>query len=150
MKDFVMLLPAIPNFLQWLAFIVGIAGFVLTLLTFLAANRLKKRIINNAEYNNFKDSFSTISDRLSSFVNSITEDQIYTKDQGRTFKPTVSQYLTDLNGQYTFFPSKVKRTIKEIQQLLNNPNLTEDDWNKVASQLTNLKNLLSKEDIYHG
>ena len=47
-----------------------------------------------------------IQSQIEGFINSINQDYIFKSDNDRTFRPTLSQFLTELNTNFSFLSRK--------------------------------------------
>ena len=137
-------------YLEYLDFILGIIGFLITIGTLRTAISVKKHVIQNAEQQSFRQQNTEIISRISGYINSINEDKIYSTDNNRSFQPELSQFLIDLKTQFTFLSKNSRKPIESLHRLLNKSDLTSNDWNRIAELLITLRNMLKKEDFYHG
>lgn len=68
-----------PLFLQYIGFIISIFGFFITILTFIAASRVNKKIKSLNELKDFHVHKTEILNQLEGFVRSINSDQLARK-----------------------------------------------------------------------
>lgn len=139
-----------PFWIQCIDVGAGLIGFIITLITLLTTCSVKKQIIHNAEREIFKQEVAGVIGKVDGFINSINEDKIYVPDNNRSFKPALSQFLTDVKTRFTFLSKDSAKLLAVLHKKLDNPNLTENDWGIIAEQLIALKNTLQKEALYHG
>ena len=122
--------------------IIGIVSFVITLLTFLIARRVSKKVVHLKEIDDFHSQRQMIIDRLNGFISSITEDHLHKSDSSGTLALNIRLTLTDVETRYTHLSKRVRKNIKQLRSLLENPN---SDWHKVGELLVTLKNNIAKE-----
>ncbi len=139
-----------PEWLQYIDFSLGLIGFVITLCTLGTALSVKKQIIQRAEYRAFKQNLPIITGQIQGYIDSINEDAIYSSDSTRNFNASLSQFLIDLRTKFTFLSKASQKTINSVHKKLENPNLTDSDWNAIAEQLISLRNAIGKESQIHG
>lgn len=136
-----------PLELQWIDFIVGIFGLLLTIGTLVTSLNLKKQLVKRAEIESFRNKRQEILDKIDGFINSINEDKIFTKDNKKTFDSKLLQFIVEIKSSYTFLSNNSIKKAKNIYNLLNKPILYDGDWRAVATELVALKSYLQKEII---
>lgn len=136
-----------PLYIEWIGFGATLISLFISIWTLITSLSVKKQVQQKFERNSLKSDILKIQSKIDGFVNSINQDYIFKSDNDRTFKPNLSQFLTGLSTDYTFLTHKSRRIINSLQKTLNNPNLTNDDWGKVANELITLKNNLKKESF---
>lgn len=134
-----------PDIMNYISFFIGIAGFILTLLTFNNTRRFKQLQIDIAEHNDFRKSIDNFISQIEGSIASIQDDKLHTNK----FKETLSQLLTDLESRYSFLSFSTKRTIKKLKKILNSE-LSDNAWHNISEKLIVLKNFLVKERDVDG
>lgn len=135
-----------PLWLEYTGFVIGIIGFILTILTFLNTCKFKKQLIHNSEISDFRKNIDNILQRLESFVSSITDDQLHDK----TFNSSLVLFLADLQSRYTFLSTSSKKIMVSLQKRLMRTDISTDEWIAIAKSLVNLNNSLKKERAIYG
>lgn len=136
-----------PLELQWIDFIVGIVGLLLTIGTLVTSLNLKKQLVKRAEIESFRNKRQEILDKIDGFINSINEDKIFIKDNKKTFDSKLLQFIVEIKSSYTFLSNNSIKKANNIYNLLNKLILYNEDWRVVATELVALKSYLQKEII---
>ena len=131
-----------PLFLQCIDFIISIFGFFITILTFVAAHRVNKKIRSLNELEDFHVNKSEILNQLEGFVRSINSDQLQESDTECTLYNGITQSLTDIESRYTNLSWKTQRALTSLQKYLKRDNFK---WSEIALKLITLKNNIDKE-----
>ena len=139
-----------PCWLQYIDFFLGVIGFIITIATLKTAASVKRTILHKAEIADFLKSVDDFINQIDGFISSINDDQLYSTDGNRTFKPKLIQFFAELSSRFSFFPWYIKRLIHKIVKELENPNMLSSNWNNIAKDLIKLKNSLRKEHSYNG
>lgn len=139
-----------PDYLVWIDFFISVIGFFITIATLITTHSVKRRILQKAEYTAFQQELRQILDQIQGFLNSINIDHIYKTDRSSNFQWLLSQFLTDLQSRFSFLNRRSVKRISKIQQMVVKSQNTDDEWLSIAKELIVLKNLLGKEDAYHG
>lgn len=134
-----------PILLDYISFLVGVGGLLLTFRTFLNTRDFRKMLVQREERIELTKEMHTLLSKIDAFINSINEDKIYARDNDRTFRPSLYQFLTDLLTRFSFLSTATQKKIKSLQKRMDNPNLTADEWNRIANELIVIKNHLKKE-----
>lgn len=130
------------TFLQYIGFIISIFGFFITILTFIAASRVNKKIKSLNELKDFHVHKSEILNQLEGFVRSINSDQLQESDTECTLYNGITQSLTDIESRYTNLSWKTQRALTSLQKYLKRDNFK---WSEIALKLITLKNNIDKE-----
>lgn len=133
-------------FCQRIDFVIGLLGFIASILTLYTTIKVRKRIVRNAEYSDFHRNIGDIVDKLQAHVNSINDDKL----RKPKFAVLISQDLVDIETRFTFLKKDTTNTIENTQKLLCKKELTDKNWNSIANNLITIKNNLLKEDSYYG
>lgn len=136
-----------PLYIEWIGFGATIISLFISIGTLITSLTVKKQVQQKFERNSLRNDILKIQNMLEGFVNSINQDYIFKSDNDRTFRPNLSQFLTELSTDFTFLKHKSRRIINYLQKTLNNPNLSNEDWGNVANKLIALKNNLKKESF---
>ena len=131
-----------PLFLQYIDFIISIFGFFITILTFVAASRVNKKIKSLNELKDFHVHKTEILNQLEGFVRSINSDQLQESDTECTLYNGITQSLTDIESRYTNLSWKTQRALTSLQKYLKRDNFK---WSEIALKLITLKNNIDKE-----
>lgn len=131
-----------PLFLQYIDFIISIFGFFITILTFVAAHRVNKKIKSLNELKDFHVHKAEILNQLEGFVRSINSDQLQESDTESTLYNGITQSLTDIESRYTNLSWKTRKALSSLQKYLKHNDL---QWNEIALKLITLKNNIDKE-----
>ena len=131
-----------PLFLQYIGFIISIFGFFITILTFIAASRVNKKIKSLNELKDFHVHKTEILNQLEGFVRSINSDQLQESDTECTLYNGITQSLTDIESRYTNLSWKTRKALTSLQKYLKRYNFK---WNEIALKLITLKNSIDKE-----
>lgn len=139
-----------PGWVQCVDFVIGVVGFIITLITLKTAYSVRKQLIHNAELSDFRNSADDIIQRIDGYIASINEDKLYISDNDLTLKPTIIQFMVDIQTRFCFLSKSTQKPLKKILHQMNNPNMLPSDWNNIANQLIKLKNFIRKEYAYYG
>jgi hypothetical protein len=131
-----------PLFLQYIGFIISIFGFFITILTFIAASRVNKKIKSLNELKDFHVHKTEILNQLEGFVRSINSDQLQESDTECTLYNGITQSLTDIESRYTNLSWKTQKALTSLQKYLKRDNFK---WSEIALKLITLKNNIDKE-----
>ena len=134
-----------PIWLDYISFLIGVGGLLLTFRTFLNTRDFRKMLVQREERIELTKEMHALLSKIDAYINSINEDKIYVRDNDRTFRPSLSQFLTDLLTRFSFLSAPTQKKIKSLQKTIHNPNLTADEWNHIANELIVIKNHLKKE-----
>lgn len=127
--------------LNYLNDIIGIIGFILTFLTFIATLNVRSQIIHFNERRNFQANCNHIVGKLDGFTKSLLEDNL----NNDRFYQQIDIYITDLTSKYTFLNLFIKIKCKYIGHILQYPQSNNNYQVRLAKNLTQLKNQISKE-----
>lgn len=128
--------------LNTLANILGILSFFLTLLTLVATLNVRSQIIHSEEKKNFKSNRKNIVGKLNGFLNSLLTDNLNSNE----FYQSIDLYMVDLLSKYTFLHFTIRLKCKSISHCIQN-NMGHNDFKSIlAKQLTQLINLIAKEN----
>lgn len=130
------------TFLQYIGFIISIFGFFITILTFIAASRVNKKIKSLNELKDFHVHKTEILNQLEGFVRSINSDQLQESDTECTLYNGITQSLTDIESRYTNLSWKTQKALTSLQKYLKRDNFK---WSEIALKLITLKNNIDKE-----
>lgn len=143
----------LPDEIQWIGFWIGIAsaiigllGFVITLWTLRTAYSVKKHLIHSSEISDFSKNIQDNIAKIMGDIASITENRLSDK----SFRLRMHVFLIDLRTNYSFLSKTTKKSLCELEEILSRNDLSAEDWENVATLLTNLKNLLKKECAVYG
>lgn len=131
-----------PLFLQYIGFIISIFGFFITILIFIAASRVNKKIKSLNELKDFHVHKTEILNQLEGFVRSINSDQLQESDTECTLYNGITQSLTDIESRYTNLSWKTQKALTSLQKYLKRDNFK---WSEIALKLITLKNNIDKE-----
>lgn len=127
----------ISAFADWL----GIFGFFLTLLTFIAALNVRSKIVHLKERQNLKSEYLVVSGKLLGYVYSLEQNNL----DSDTFFRGIDIFLTDILSRYTFLRFPVKLRCRYISRLLSKNDKSSISTLELAKQLTSLNNAILKE-----
>ncbi|MDR2023994.1 MAG: hypothetical protein LBQ71_12325 [Hungatella sp.] len=130
-------------FLQYWNEILSILGFVITLFTFIATLNVRSQVVHLHEKRNFQANHANITGKLEGFIISLVDDNLNTE----SFFNQIDLYMVDLLSKYTFFNIFIKFKCKLISHKTRQVQSGQEIDNSLARQLTELKNLISKEVI---
>lgn len=122
--------------------ILGIIGFFVTLLTFIAALNVRSKIVHLKEREEFRSNFKQIEGKLNGYILSVKDNKL----DSSPFYMDIDIYMTHLPTRYTFFGIMIKIKCKYISYILNHKNNDSNFDLSLAKQLTDLLNLISKEE----
>ena len=131
-----------PLFLQYIGFIISIFGFFITILTFIAASRVNKKIKSLNELKDFHVHKTEILNQLEGFLRPINSDQLQESDTECTLYNGITQSLTDIESRYTNLSWKTQKALTSLQKYLKRDNFK---WSEIALKLITLKNNIDKE-----
>ncbi len=139
-----------PVWLEYISFAITILSFFISIFTLVNTQSVKKQIVQKAEIALFKSEISQKIEEIEGFINSINENEIYKFDNKQNFKKSLSTFLTDVMSRYTFISKRSVKSIKNLLKSLDEPSLSNNQWDNIAKQLVILKNTLLKESVYYG
>lgn len=119
----------------------GILSLILTFFTLVATMSVKSQVLHSYERHNFKANYKQIVGKLEGYILSLSDDQL----NSVSFYQQIDLYMTDLFSKYTFLKKAIKRKSKAISKYICESGETELSQIYLAKQLTELKNLISKE-----
>lgn len=128
-------------FIKYWNEILSIIGFVITLLTFAATLNVRSQVIHLHEKRNFQKNHANVTGKLDGFIISLVEDNLNTE----SFFQQIDLFMVDLLSKYTFFNIPIKIKCKFISHKTRQMGDRHGLNTSLARQLTELKNLISKE-----
>lgn len=136
-----------PLCIEWIGFVATIISLLISFFTLRTSLTVKKQVRQQFERSALRNDIRKIQNQIEGFINSINQDYIFKSDNDRTFRPKLSQFLTELNTNFSFLSHKSMKIINKLQKALYNTHLSNEDWSKIANNLIALKNSLKKESL---
>ena len=136
-----------PEYIEWIGFFATIIGLIISIGTLVTSLSVKRQVQQKFERGSFQNNKRNIIDKIDGFVGSINQDYIYKSDSDKTFQPALSQFLVALDTDFTFLSKRTKKVITSLHKKINNPNISQNDWRKIAEDLIALRNSLKKENL---
>ena len=123
--------------LAYVSDILGIIGFLLTVITLLTTLNVRSQVIHSHEKQHFKASFEQTYGKIDGFIRSLSMDNLDTK----SFYQQIDLFMVDLLSSYTFLNYRIKLKCKSVSQ----DTKSLKDKQALIKHLTELKNMISKE-----
>ncbi len=127
--------------LAYISDILGIIGFVLTVITLVTTLNVRSQVIHSHEKQHFKASLEQIHGKLDGFIRSLSVDNLDTN----SFYQQIDIFMVDLLSRYTFLNFRIKLKCKSVSQDARSIKDKQAMNMKLTKHLTELKNMISKE-----
>lgn len=127
--------------LAYVSDILGIIGFLLTVITLLTTLNVRSQVIHSHERQHFKANSEQIYGNIDGFIRSLSMDNLDTK----RFYQQIDVFMVDLLSRYTFLNFRIKLKCKSVSQDTKSSKDKQAMNMKLTKHLTELKNMISKE-----